>query len=661
MAGFLLSKLASSSLEDYFLGGRKLPWWALGMAGTSSWFDVTGTMVIISFLYLLGPKGMYIEFRGGVCLVLAFQMAFTGKWHRRSNCITVAEWMAYRFGEKPMGKAARLIGAIGIILMVICMLGYMVKGVGGFLAMYLPYSPMTCAIILLGIATIYTLFSGFYGVVVTDIIQTLVLFVGVGVIVYMAIDRVGNVTELTGFDNLRQFAGHVTGREDWSGSAIVQHVDLQKGYERYNDLFMFAVSYFITNVLLGLQTGGDPRYFGARNERECGLLSWLWGWLIAVRWPMMIGVAVMGLFLVNEFFPNRDVLDEAATVIKEYHPDIKKERWDDLLSDIKGGNEEKDVALRARLQSLLGEEEFRTKLSLVSFEGTIHPEKILPAVLQHRIPAGIRGLLIIALISAAMSTFDVNINWAAGFFTRDMYQRFMRPKASNRELITISWGFTIFLVACGFGMASLAGNINDIWKWIIMGFMSGMAIPMVLRFYWWRFNAGGFVVASIVGYIISFIMWFKYGDLDERITFWIVTSVTFTAAVIATYLSEPTERKTLEYFYKTTRPFGLWGPLKKMLDPETRREMVREHRNDILSVPFIMIWQVSLFFMAMQLVIREWMSMFYTSFFFAFGFIGLYIFWWRNLPKASEVVMPPKEDEHRGPVTEPVNDPGRGT
>src|ERR1022692_1627234 len=96
--GLAMSRRASSSLDQYFLGGRSLPWYLLGIAGMTNWFDLTGTMIITSFLYMLGPRGLFIEFRGGAVLMLAFLLAYTGKWHRRSGCMTGAEWTIYRFG-----------------------------------------------------------------------------------------------------------------------------------------------------------------------------------------------------------------------------------------------------------------------------------------------------------------------------------------------------------------------------------------------------------------------------------------------------------------------------------------------------------------------------------------------------------------------------------
>ena len=83
--GLVLERFASKSLDDYFIGGRQLPWWALGISGMAFFLDMTGTMIITSFLFMLGPRGLFIEFRGGAVLALAFMMLWGGKWHRRSK------------------------------------------------------------------------------------------------------------------------------------------------------------------------------------------------------------------------------------------------------------------------------------------------------------------------------------------------------------------------------------------------------------------------------------------------------------------------------------------------------------------------------------------------------------------------------------------------
>ena len=74
--GFFLKKRAGQGIQSYFLGGRKIPWWVLGISGTTSFLDMTGTMLIISFFYIVGIRGFLIELRGGVALLLAFWMVF---------------------------------------------------------------------------------------------------------------------------------------------------------------------------------------------------------------------------------------------------------------------------------------------------------------------------------------------------------------------------------------------------------------------------------------------------------------------------------------------------------------------------------------------------------------------------------------------------------
>jgi len=66
--GFFLRGRASGSVEDYFIGGRKMPWWLLGTSGMAQFVDITGTALIISFLFMMGPKALLVELRGGLCI-----------------------------------------------------------------------------------------------------------------------------------------------------------------------------------------------------------------------------------------------------------------------------------------------------------------------------------------------------------------------------------------------------------------------------------------------------------------------------------------------------------------------------------------------------------------------------------------------------------------
>jgi len=173
--GWVLRKRASQGLDEYFLGGRKIPWWVLGVSGMASNLDMTGTMVIISFFYILGVKGFLIELRGGVCLAMAFFMVIVGKWHSRAGVMTVAEWMEYRFGKGRQGESARLLSAIAAVITTVGMVAYFFVGSGKFLSLFLPFSPNVCSLIMIAVALFYTVLSGLYGVVYTDLFQSLLI------------------------------------------------------------------------------------------------------------------------------------------------------------------------------------------------------------------------------------------------------------------------------------------------------------------------------------------------------------------------------------------------------------------------------------------------------------------------------------------------------
>ena len=79
-------------LEEYYLGARQLPWYALAVADVSSYIDISGTMINTALVYALGVKGMFVEIRGGLCLFLAFQLAYTGNLSHRCPVKTRGEW-----------------------------------------------------------------------------------------------------------------------------------------------------------------------------------------------------------------------------------------------------------------------------------------------------------------------------------------------------------------------------------------------------------------------------------------------------------------------------------------------------------------------------------------------------------------------------------------
>lgn len=715
--GFYLQRRASASLEDYFLGGKKMPWWALGASGMASNLDMTGTMLIVSFLFLLGPRGLFIEFRGGAVLILPVMLLWTGKWNRRSNCMTGAEWMNYRFGEGAGGHFARVMSSACVVVGTIGGLAYLTKGAGLFLSTFTSYSPMTCALAMLTVATVYTLVSGFYGVVYTDVCQSVIILGAATAIVVMATEAIDAHP-----NELAAVAQEVTGSSEWTSSVPAWETTVPKGedYEPYRYLMMFAFFALMKNIALGMAMGADPKYFGARNERECGTLSFVWTALLMFRWPMMMGFAVLGVFLVYERLPDPRTLGTAATGLKRHfltaespdseiswdlleevssilpqsqwnsvipallantgeHPDVAaalqarfseawpervrlaleqkeliqqklpRNLWDEKVAAV-SRQPERHPDAAALLEKTLGDA-WQKECKLIGYDGQVNPERILPAVILFDFPPGLRGLMLVALLAASMSTFDSNTNGAAAYFTRDIYQRYLRPAAKTRELMVATYGFVVASVAGGFWMGYSTTSINDIWSWLMMGLGAGLLVPSMLRFYWWRFNATGVVLGTLFG-LVGAVLDRLFPSINETmqavfpsefpaelVGFVYLTLVGLAGAVIGTYLGKPTDAKVLEHFYRTTRPFGLWGPLKRRLSPEARAFTKREHVNDLVALPFTVGWQITLFLIPMQLMVRRFFAAGVTSVIFGICLIGMYVFWYRNLPPASAGVL----------------------
>jgi len=129
--GFWYQKRASKNLDSYFLAGKNIHWLPLAMSGSVSTFDITGTMWIVSILFVLGMKSMWHPWMWGVYMA-GFFMAYMGKWVRRSNVMTAAEWMQTRFGDDKGGRLARTTYALMAVLTLASFIGYAYQGIGKF-------------------------------------------------------------------------------------------------------------------------------------------------------------------------------------------------------------------------------------------------------------------------------------------------------------------------------------------------------------------------------------------------------------------------------------------------------------------------------------------------------------------------------------------------
>ena len=277
VVGLLAQRKASRGIDSFFLGNRKLPWWVLGASGMASNTDIAGTMINTAFIYALGTKGFFIEIRGGVTLIMAFLMVFMGKWNRRSQVMTQAEWMHFRFGTDRSGDVARVIAAIASIIMTIAMVTYFVIGAGKFVGDFLGLEPIFASLIMVVLAMIYTVASGLYGVVWTDVFQGGFIFFVIMYISIMAMMKVDLPDEF--FVSVPMVDGSFsqikTSLAEWTRVTPPMEMQMPQGstFEIYN-LFGIAIMFYLFKVTLEGSSGAGnymlQRYFAARSDREAG-------------------------------------------------------------------------------------------------------------------------------------------------------------------------------------------------------------------------------------------------------------------------------------------------------------------------------------------------------------------------------------------------------
>jgi hypothetical protein len=136
--GLWVSRRGSKDMNSYFLGGKALPWYMLGVSNASGMFDVTGTMWLVSILFVYGLKSLWLPWIWPTFNQI-FLMMFISQWLRRSNVMTGAEWIQTRFGRGSGANLAHLSVVVFALVNVIGLLAYLFKGIGKFAVVMLPW------------------------------------------------------------------------------------------------------------------------------------------------------------------------------------------------------------------------------------------------------------------------------------------------------------------------------------------------------------------------------------------------------------------------------------------------------------------------------------------------------------------------------------------
>ncbi|HZV68709.1 MAG TPA: sodium:solute symporter family protein [Saprospiraceae bacterium] len=560
--GFWISNRASKSLKDYFLGGNKLPWYALGLSNASGMFDISGTMWLVYLLFIYGLKSVFIPWLWPVFNQI-FLMIFLSVWLRRSGMMTGAEWIKFRFGTSRGARWSHIIVVVFALVNVIGFLAYGFIGIGKFAAVFLPWqlhpdphwNEIFYGLIITALTTVYVVKGGMFSVVFTEVLQFIIMTIACIAIGIIAMNRVSPEMLATvvpdGWSNIF-FGWHLN--LDWSNilaSANQKIVD--DGWSVFGLFFMMMTTKGIILSMAGPAPNYDmQRVLSAKTPREAARMSGFVNVVLLIpRYMLIAGLAVLALAF---FIPE----------LKRMGPDV----------------------------------DF---------------ELILPFALNNFVPPGLLGLVIAGLIAAFMSTFSATVNAAPAYVVNDIYKRYINPDASDKKYVRISYLVSVIVVIIGVVIGLFIPSLNVLVQWIVSGLYGSYAASNFIKWYWWRFNGDGYFWGMAIGLLTAGLIPQIFPDLSPINGFFVILIISGLSSIIASLMTKPDDEEVLKQFYLKTRPWGWWKPVYEKLKAENPAvELNKNFGRDMMNVVIGTIWQTALtafpIFMVIHRTTPMWIS-----------------------------------------------------
>jgi len=564
LIGYWVSHRASRDMQAYFLGGNKMPWYVLGISNASGMFDISGSMLLVYWMFVYGIKSVWIPWLWPT-FNQVFLMVYLSAWLRRSNVMTGAEWIKTRFGSGRGAQLSHLIVVIYAFVSIVGFFSYGFKGIGKFAATFLPWhlSPNMYALILISITAIYVIKGGMFSVVITEVVQFCILSIASFSVGIIAMAKVSpallHKVVPAGWDNVF-FGWHLN--LDWS--ALIPAASAKIAQDGYG-LFGFFVLMLLFKGILVSAAGPAPNYdmqriLSSKNAREASMMSaWVNVVLTFPRYFLIIGLTILAAAFYSDF--------------------------------IRGMGTNMDFEL------------------------------VLPYALARFVPAGLLGFLIAGLLAAFMSNFAATVNAAPPYFVNDIYKRFINPDAAPKTYVRLSYLASLAVVVVGVLIGWNVTSVSSIVLWIVSGLWGGYTASNVLKWYWWRFNGYGYFWGMVAGIGSSLILPGVIANnrlaqdflarhpvnSDVSIVFPLVLVLSLIGCFAGTLLTRPEDDAVLKDFYRRVRPWGFWGPiLKKVQAEDPGFERNRDFARDMFNIAVGIVWQVSLVALPLYFVIQEY-------------------------------------------------------
>ncbi len=500
LIGIWVTKRAGKSKTEFFLSGRGMPWWLLGMSMVATTFSTDTPNLVTDLVRQNGVAGNWVWW--AFLLTGMLTVFIYAKLWRRSGVLTDVEFYEIRYSGR---SAAFLRGFralyLGICFNVLVMAAVTLAAIkiGGVM---LDFSPLQTVLVASVVTVIFSTLGGFRGVLLTDFLLFILAMIGAVAAAVVAL----NLPEVGGLGNL---LSHANVKDKLS---LLPAFDFST--EESTDLFFsvliipIAVQWWSV-YYPGAEPGGGgyiaQRMLAAKDEKHAvGATLFFNVAHYALRpWPWIL-VALCSLVV----FPSLESLKEAFPHIDEK---IVKN----------------DLAYPAMLTFL---------------------------------PHGLLGLILASLIAAFMSTISTQLNLGSSYVVNDFYQRFIKPDATEKQLVRAGRITTVLMMVLAGSLALGLSNAVQAFD-IILKIGAGTGLIFILRWFWWRINAWSEITAMVVSFAVA--LYFHFGhDLlfDEApagyIQLLITIGVSTAAWIGVTFMTAPTNTTVLRSFYRRIQPGG---------------------------------------------------------------------------------------------------------
>lgn len=185
-----------------------------------------------------------------------------------------------------------------------------------------------------------------------------------------------------------------------------------------------------------------------------------------------------------------------------------------------------------------------------------------------KLPSGLLGLVVASLIAAFMSTISTHLNWGSSYISLDFYKRFIKPGASEKELVGVGRLSTLVLMILAALLALQFESALSTFN-ILLQIGAGTGLIFILRWFWWRINAYSEITGMVVSFVIALVFEFFDTGFADHEKLVLGVAITTVCWVGVTLLTKPTDSSKLVTFYNTITPYGMgWNGFKKRMKQE---------------------------------------------------------------------------------------------